>query len=68
MVKPRIMWFAERVVVLRGEMKLIREKIGEFSDFARGDERQRWKDFVDSKGGPEIFMKRYPRITGDLIA
>jgi hypothetical protein len=37
----------------------IGELIGEFADFSTEDERQRWKAFIDSKGGFEAFAMSY---------
>jgi hypothetical protein len=64
--KPRILWYAvPKKSSNPGVSREIKtgdapgEEIGEFTDFTTEDERQRWKAFLDSKGGFETFAMNY---------
>ncbi len=61
--RPRIKWFAEREETWGSEKRIVREEIGEFTDFQSIDEQRRWKEFIDSKGGLEEFVLKYPRLS-----
>jgi len=61
MDKPIIKWFAQPKDLPYGVStpQAREEEIGEFLYFTTTDEQERWRKFVESKGGLEKFAKAY---------